>query len=403
MFKPGKPILESIKRSGLEFDQRMEQALRYAEGLEGDGISDGGIFSALHSLNSINSRFLDPNIEWKNTTSRPRGVEAARIVAEPNLAGPILAKILTASVDLAVAESSKTLGVAHFTRAALELSFEEGDKYEQRPVLVDLLAKSYSGSHHTALSELPKVRELLRALEQAPDGADDFQYLISMRGNRIVFRAASPLGDYIQQSQSGIFLPRRALITHFKQQFGAIAEDDIAELEHLLNSETAAEKDYQSFFERNPHFLRQWDHREVYPHVALARPNEGPLVPDFILTDRDLHKAAILELKLPNPKLIRRQKNRERFASCVVEARSQLLRYRDWFRESNNRRSIAHRVGMEIYEPHLIVVIGRSSDFHDSVDRMRLRADNPDIEVVTYDDILTLANRRRVAISKHSN
>ena len=34
----------------------------------------------------------------------------------------------------------------------------------------------------------------------------------------------------------------------------------------------------------------------------------------------------------------------------------------------------------------------------DEFDRQRLRADNPDIEVVTYDDMLTFANRRRILI-----
>jgi hypothetical protein len=131
---------------------------------------------------------------------------------------------------------------------------------------------------------------------------------------------------------------------------------------------------------------------------VLARP-EGPLVPDFILTDRECQKAAIVELKLPRPKLIRRQHNRERFADAVMEARTQLLRYRDWFREDSHRTSLKELVGMKIYEPQLIAIIGRASEFVDEFDRQRLRADTSDIEVVTYDDILTYAERRRVMIS----
>ena len=52
-------------------------------------------------------------------------------------------------------------------------------------------------------------------------------------------------------------------------------------------------------------------------------------------------------------------------------------------------------VGMEIYEPRLSVIIGRTSQFEDAFDRQRLSADTSDIEVVTYDDILTYARRRR--------
>ncbi len=60
-----------------------------------------------------------------------------------------------------------------------------------------------------------------------------------------------------------------------------------------------------------------------------------------------------------------------------------------------------YRDGMEIYEPRLAVIIGRSSWFLDEFDRQRLQADNPDIEVVTYDDIADFAKQRRVIISPH--
>jgi len=125
----------------------------------------------------------------------------------------------------------------------------------------------------------------------------------------------------------------------------------------------------------------------------LARP-EGTLLPDFVLTDRQLQRAAVVELKLPRAKVVRRQSNRDRFAAGVMEARAQLLAYRDWFRDSANRRSLKTAVGMEIYEPQLVVVIGAAREFRDEFERQRLSADNPDIEIATYDDILTFARRR---------
>ena len=54
---------------------------------------------------------------------------------------------------------------------------------------------------------------------------------------------------------------------------------------------------------------------------------------------------------------------------------------------------------MEIYEPDLIAIIGRSSEFRDEFDRQQLAADHKDIVVVTYDDILKYAQRRRIIIS----
>ena len=81
-----------------------------------------------------------------------------------------------------------------------------------------------------------------------------------------------------------------------------------------------------------------------------------------------------------------------------MEARAQLLTYLEWFRDDRNRSALAGRVGMSIYEPQLIVVIGRSRDFVDAFDRQRLVSTHPDIQVVTYDDIRTLAERRRLII-----
>ena len=51
---------------------------------------------------------------------------------------------------------------------------------------------------------------------------------------------------------------------------------------------------------------------------------------------------------------------------------------------------------MEIYRPQLTVVMGRSSEFADEFDRQRLSTTCPDVEVVTYDDVLTFARRRLV-------
>ena len=174
--------------------------------------------------------------------------------------------------------------------------------------------------------------------------SEDFQYILAVQEGALVFRITSVLGDYITTTSSGLLVPQRAILTHFRDQFGGFTQDEIEELEEMLNSPTASEADFQP------------------------------------------------------PKLIRRQKNRDRFAASLIEARAQLLRYRDWFRERQNRDNLRTRVGMEIYEPQLIVIIGRSSEFRDEFDRQQIYADYPDIDVVTYDDILTFAKRRRMVI-----
>lgn len=248
------------------------------------------------------------------------------------------------------------------------------------------------------ICDAPELENFLLSLTALPRVPEDFMYIAALEANRIVFRPVSILNDYVQRARSGVLSPQRALLTHFRDSFGLFTMDQIEELEALLNEPRAAEKQFQEFFVRNPHFLRQGDYREIYPHPYLCHRDAGTLIPDFILSDRQLSKAAIVELKLPGPRLIRRQANRDRFVSAVLEARTQLLRYRDWFRSRENRMSLMSVVGMEIYEPRLSVIIGRSSEFQDAFDRQRLRADHPDIEVVTYDDILDYARQRQVIL-----
>ena len=59
---------------------------------------------------------------------------------------------------------------------------------------------------------------------------------------------------------------------------------------------------------------------------------------------------------------------------------------------------LSGRIGMEIYRPRLMVIIGRASEFSDAFERQKLRDRNPDIEIVTYDDILSFAKDRMILV-----
>lgn len=83
-----------------------------------------------------------------------------------------------------------------------------------------------------------------------------------------------------------------------------------------------------------------------------------------------------------------------------MEARAQLQAYRQWFEEPHNREKLRDRLGLSVYKPSLMVVIGRADEFRDQFERGALRADNPDLELVTYDDILAHARRRRLIIEE---
>jgi hypothetical protein len=214
----------------------------------------------------------------------------------------------------------------------------------------------------------------------------------------IVFRPMSILDPYRVEEENGIVHPDLAVLTHFKEHYGCVKTAELIELEDLINNPRTKENDIQRFFEKHPHFFRLWDYRDVFPHVYLTREDDGPLIPDFILVNPDVHHATIVDLKLPQAKLVRRQKNRERFSATVMEARSQLLQYHDWFDERSNRKHLKERLGIEIYRPCLGVVIGSSSEFRNAFDRQKLIDTVSDVEIVTYDDIIASAQRRLALI-----
>jgi hypothetical protein len=248
------------------------------------------------------------------------------------------------------------------------------------------------------LQDMPQSRRVIEALGQVPPEPDDFQYALCHEEGGIVFRAASILGDYAIGDAGPAAIAGRGLLTHLKKQFGAFTPDEIAELEEMIRNPKAKERDLQAFYEKHPHFFRRWDYREVHPQVYLVREGQGPLVPDFILTNPEVQQAMVVELKLPKPKVVRRQENRDRFASAIEEARAQLLEYRDWFRETPNRQRLMADLRMEVYEPRLAVIIGRSADFRCGIERQKLMARNPDVEIVTHDDMLSYARDRLIMI-----
>lgn len=274
-------------------------------------------------------------------------------------------------------------------------ALETGGGKNYRSYLIKFLMGDADTSEG-GIYDVPELERFLIATSAFPPFADDIEYILADNGKRIIFRPVSVLDDYVQRNDLGLLVPQRALLTHYTRKLGFFTQDQIDELEDLLNSRSAKEKDFQELFDRYPHFLRRWDHREIHSQVYLSREADGPLVPDFILTDKELQKALILDLKLPTAKVVIQQKNRNRFSTAIIEARAQLLEYRDWFEDRRNRARAKEFLGMQVYRPRLAVIIGRSSEFKDDIGRQKLYSREPDIEIVTYDDIAIYARRRLV-------
>lgn len=405
-FKQGKPLLAQLKSHGLEFDQKLTRALEVSASQpdiepEDKGFPDSYLTLALYRLNTTLTRLVELNEDRFNLFHEYK--LAPKCDPTKVVPGNRLCLLLTEAARLA--EPGKTIGAGHFLRAIAAVTRQYGEEpaygFENQVLhstfSIETLMWGLGYHAWTPLSDAPKVRELFSAIEER-EPTEDFQYLMAVERGRIVFRPTSILDPYFIETESGIGRPGLAVLTHFKEQYACVTPSELMELEDLINNQRAREDDIQRFFEKHSQFFRRWDHRDVFPHVFLTREDDGPLIPDFLLVDPEAQRATIVDLKLPQAKLVRRQKNRDRFSSAVTEARAQLLEYRDWFEERGNRERLKERLGIEIYRPLLGVVIGSSSEFRDAFDRQKLMATIPDVEIVTYDDIITSAQRRLALI-----
>ena len=408
VFRQGLPLLRQLEAQNLEFDQLLRRALEVSSSNpdidpEDEGFPDSYLTLALYRLNTTLTRVVDLDESRYNLFHEYK--LAPPCPPERVVPGHRLSKVLTRAAELAA--PGQTIGVGHYLRAVVSLSLDEEPmgapgfpgQVMHNTFSVETLLWGLGYTAWTPVAAAPEVADLLSSLA-AREPVEDVPYLMTLEEGRLVLRPTSVLGGYAiggarDERASGL-----GVLTHFGDQYAAVRPSEILELEDLINDPRAKEAQLQRFFEDHPHFFRMFDHRDVFPHVYLTREEEGPLVPDFLLVNPEAHRATVVDLKLPGARVITSRPNRDRFASAVEEARAQLLEYRDWFEDRHNRQRLKDRLGMEVFRPRIGVVIGTNREFRDAVHRQKLASRYPDLEVVTYDDVLSHAKRRLALIGR---
>ena len=164
---------------------------------------------------------------------------------------------------------------------------------------------------------------------------------------------------------------------------------DLEQFEYLINKQDVREHELQAFFEENPHFLNPI--AQAMPQVQLKDPDGSLLIPDFILKPlsgikRDL-RWEVLDLKLPQNKLIVGPKKRKRFSHEVIKAIRQLRSYGDYFQDLRNSSYVEKVLGHNLRRPKLGVLIGNAATVEpEHLDKEQSRV--ADVKIVTYDEIL---------------
>lgn len=163
----------------------------------------------------------------------------------------------------------------------------------------------------------------------------------------------------------------------------------VEEFEEIIGKEYVSERSIQQFFVRNPHFLQGLDYSKVYSQVVLEREEEGTLIPDFMLRPLGSEYVDILDLKLPNKRVITGGKDRKAFSAAVTSAVAQVREYRDYFENTNYRQKLKDRLGITAFRPKCIVVIGtKPKDIHETTFRQILDDLPHHVNVLTYDALL---------------
>ena len=405
-FVPRKPLLAQLKKHGFEFDQKLTRALEVSASKpqiesEDSGFPDSYLTLALYRLNTILSRIVELDEKRFNVFHEYK--LAPKCEPSKVIPGERLCMVLNEAMKLA--EANKTIGVGHYLRAIANISLNyeaESAPGFKNQVLhntfsIETLMWGLGYNAWTPLSDAPEVRDIFSFIE-GHEQTEDISYLMTIENNRIIYRPISTLNPYFIEEKPGFIQPNLALLTHFKEQYGSVTLSELMELEDIINNLKVKESDIQKFFEKHPQFFRQFDYRDIFPHVHLTREDSSTLIPDFILVNPEAQNATIIDLKLPKAKLVCRKNNRDRFSATVMEARAQLLEYQKWFDEKSNRNLIKERLGMEVYKPNLGIVIGSSSEFRDAFDRQKLKSTISDLNIVTYDDIIMNAQKRLMCI-----
>lgn len=168
----------------------------------------------------------------------------------------------------------------------------------------------------------------------------------------------------------------------------------IEEFEYLINKNDVKENELHNFFVRNPDFILTDEHKKAHSKIVLSSPDSGLLIPDFVLEPFDTKGLSdLLDIKLPQVNNIHLKKNRDRFSSDIHEAGAQLAKYASFFEESRNREKIKDKYGLSLYNPSMIVVIGRANNLN-PVDYKRIQGQQPHLTVKNYDQLLSRMQRK---------
>ena len=162
----------------------------------------------------------------------------------------------------------------------------------------------------------------------------------------------------------------------------------LSDFERLVNEDKLKEVYLQSYFEANPELLFfGTKYKKIFPRIVLERENKSDLIPDFFLDRVTDGYCDILDIKLPDKRVLVGPDERRRFSAAVEDAIAQVSEYREYFDDPRNRENIERMHGIRVYKPNILVLIGDGKNI-DVEKLIGIRDRRKEGEVITYSELV---------------
>jgi hypothetical protein len=242
------------------------------------------------------------------------------------------------------------------------------------------------------------VEDVTRYRRQLLDEYSNLGFLVSLHAGRYrVGPALKPRSELESSLYYGAGDKRdeKRFWTVDRELYGI--EREIEEFESLLNRGTLQEEDIQGFLEDHPHFLGSLGGGSLpMPHPYLTAHDGALIIPDFVLkpviAPRRDSGWKVLDLKLPNKRIIVGRGKDTRLSHDVMAAIRQLHRYRDYFSNPVHKPEVERVFGQPLFYPRLAVMIGRMPEVDEALQLEREQREF-DVEIVTYDEVIETQRR----------
>jgi hypothetical protein len=193
------------------------------------------------------------------------------------------------------------------------------------------------------------------------------------------------------ETREQLIIGRPAIIAH---RTASLLAPEIQELEHILAQAAPSESVLQKYLEEHPEVLYGLGYRRIYGQIVLEREDGTALRPDFFLEPVAGKWWDILDIKVPDMKVVVGGRDRKAFSASVTELLAQLREYEAYFEDPRLAKRVEDVYGIKCYRPRLIGIIGRNPRDADERQLRRLMTHYADTTILTFDELLALARQR---------